>query len=339
MNAKITPSYDTNRKKLSSILPLNTPFTVFIEPTRHCNFKCFYCLHSSRGEKQGELEKTGYSIRNMDFELYESILHQIQAFPQKLKRIVFSGLGEPLMNPDLPRMILKAKELGVAERFDVLTNASLLTPELTDSLIEAGTTRIQVSLQGLDSIKYREISNVNIDFDKLYENLTYLYQHKGYCSVFIKIIDTLLDGEKDHERFVHLFGDISDQIYIEHLITLQHQMGDHGGQADNTRNLNNEKVIYREVCPVIFYMLQIDVDGNVFPCPVSGLPINFSIGNTKKSTLEIIWNSKERLNLIKRHLKLNRKRIPVCSNCEACACILDENEFLDDVADDLLKYY
>lgn len=339
MKAIVKPSYDNNRKRLADILPLSAPFTIFIEPTRFCNFKCFYCLHSTRGIKEGELERTGYPIKHMDFSMYEKILMDIKEFPEKPKRIVFSGLGEPLMNPDLPKMIERARELNIAERLDVLTNASLLTPELSEALIAAGTSRIQVSLQGLDSNKYREVSNISVDFNKLHENLTYLYKNKGNTTIFIKIIDALLNGDEDKERFFNLFGDICDQVFIEHLITLQHQLGDHNGKADNSRNLNNEEVIYRDVCPVIFYMLQIDADGNIFPCPVSGLPLPFSIGNINEFSISDIWNGKKRNNLIRAHLLLNRKKISTCSSCEACACILDENEFLDDVSDKLLPLF
>lgn len=339
MKAEIKPSYDVNRRHLSDIIPLSTPFTIFIEPTRYCNFKCFYCLHSTRGEEKGEFAKTGYQIKHMDFSMYELIIEQLMSFPERPIRIVFSGLGEPLMNPKLPEMIKGARDLGVAQRLDILTNASLLTPELSDALVAAGATRIQVSLQGLDSRKYKEVSGVTVDFDKMHNNLTYLYQHKGKCSIFIKIIDSLLNGDADRERFYNLFGNICDQIFIEHLITLQQQMGDHGGMADNNRNLNNEEVVYRDVCPVIFYMLQVDVDGNLFPCPVGGLPKHFTLGNINKESLTQIWNGRRRTNLIRGHLKFNRKKIPVCSTCAACAAVLDESEFLDDAAGRLLALF
>ncbi|WDC83281.1 hypothetical protein PL321_10890 [Caloramator sp. mosi_1] len=89
MTGKIKPSYDTNRKRLADIIPLSTPFTIFIEPTRYCNFKCFYCLHSTKDYKDGEWSKTGYEIKHMDEKLYDKILENICKFPNKPKRIVF----------------------------------------------------------------------------------------------------------------------------------------------------------------------------------------------------------------------------------------------------------
>lgn len=339
MKAKVKPSYDTNRKKLVDIIPLRTPFTVFIEPTRYCNFKCFYCLHSTKGNEDDKFRKTGYTLKHMDFRLYEKILQDLLNLPEKPRRIVFSGLGEPVMNPELPEMISVARKLGVADRLDVLTNASLITPKVADDLIKAGTSRIQISLQGLSSSNYKDVCATQIDFEKFKENLKYLYENKGQTSIFIKIIDKLLENENDEKEFFDNFSDICDQIFIEHLITLQPGMGNHDGKADDSRNLNNEKVVYRNVCPVIFYLLQIDVDGNVFPCPVSGLPEKFSLGNVNRATISDIWNSNKRRNLIKGHLMIKRSKISVCSNCKACAAVIDEREFLDNDADKLLEYF
>ena len=55
--AEIKPNYDTNRKKLADVIPLPAPFTVYIEQTKYCNFKCFYCIHSTSDEENGEFQK------------------------------------------------------------------------------------------------------------------------------------------------------------------------------------------------------------------------------------------------------------------------------------------
>lgn len=339
MKAKIEPSYDKKRMKLADVIPLDTPYTVFIEPTKMCNFKCFYCMHSTKNTENDVFKKEGYAIKNMDIENFEKILYQMQQFPKKLKRIVFSGLGEPLMNPDLPLMVKRVNELNLAERVDILTNASLLTPKLIDKLIDAGVGRIQISLQGLSSEQYKKVCGVSIDYSNLLNNIKYLFENKKNTTVFIKIIDALLETKDDEKLFYDSFGMICDQIYIEHLITLQPQMGNHDGKADDSRNLNNELVEERKVCPVIFYMIQIDVDGNIFPCPVSGYPVKMRLGNINNQTLLNIWNGETRKKFLRTQLELKRNLIPICSECKACAAVIDKNELLDDVAENLVKYF
>lgn len=339
MIAQIKPSYDKNRSKLADLIPLATPFTVYIEPTRHCNFKCFYCMHSTRGIVNGAWAKTGLDLKHMTFDLYKAAILQLSAFPQRIKRLVFSGIGEPLTNPELPKMIEYAKDADIFERIDIITNASILNRETSDALIDAGLSKLLISLQGLSSEKYREVCGVSLDVNEMIENITYFYKNRKNCSVYIKIIDAILSGKDEEAKFYDLFGNICDSIFVEHLITLEQQMGDHNGKADNTRNLNNEVYHYADVCSVIFYHINVNADGDVFPCPVPGLPRSFSLGNIKEVGIRNIWNGKKRKNLILEHLKLNRKNITICKSCVTYACISDSNERLDDYANDLLPLF
>ena len=103
--AEIKSSVDKNRTILREVIPLDSPLSMYIEPTRICNFQCFYCMHSTRGEKGKALEQTGFQIEHMDMQLYEKLIKDIMKFPTVPKRICFSGLGEPLTNKRLPDMI------------------------------------------------------------------------------------------------------------------------------------------------------------------------------------------------------------------------------------------
>lgn len=329
--AEIKPSYDTERTDLAEVIPLDSPFGMYIEPTRLCNFKCFYCMHATRGQIGGELEKTGFKIENMKMRLFDKLVKDIMDFPTQPKRICFSGLGEPLMNNDLPVMIKKLRTAGFTGRLDLLTNGVLLTKEMSNRLIEAGINRVQVSLQGLNDRKYKEVCGTKIDFKKLVDNLKYFYEHKGEnMTLFIKIIDSLLDGKEDENDFREIFSNICDTIFIEHLVVMQKQMGDHGGKTDHFRNLNGEKVTERKVCSIMFYFLQINIDGETFPCSTPGLPNSFSMGNVLGKTLDEIWNNEKRHELMIKNLKDGYKSFKECSECSSVVCITDEKEFLDD---------
>ena len=85
------------------------------------------------------------------------IVQQLMEFP-KVGRVLFTGLGEPLANPKIPDMIRRLAEAHVTDRIEIVTNASLLTHEMTDRLLEAGLTYLRISLQGLSAEKYKEIS-------------------------------------------------------------------------------------------------------------------------------------------------------------------------------------
>lgn len=336
--AEIKPSYDTKRQKLSEVIPLDSPLSMYVEPTRVCNFKCFYCMHSTRGEKGGILDKTGFRLAHMDMGLFEKIVREINAFPTAVKRVCFSGLGEPLTNPRLPEMIRKLRESGFAGRIDVISNGSCLTHDLTDALIDAGLNRLQISVQGLDTQAYKQNCGVAVDVEKLRDELAYFHERSNgtNSSLFVKIIDIMLKDEADKERFFEMFSSICDTIFVEHLVIMEQQMGNHKGRADHTRNLNGEYVEKRIVCGVMFYFLQVNIDGETFPCSTPGLPNSFSMGCVKDQTLQEIWNGKRRYGLMCKNLKDGYATIPACSECSSCIAIADDTEYLDDCREEML---
>lgn len=178
MAAKVEGGYDHQRQILADIVPLPAPFTLFISPTHRCNFRCGYCTHSKSAEEKAA---SGFRTVDMDPELARSLAGQAAAFQGQIRRVVFTGLGEPLMNPALPDMIQMFREAGAARGYEVITNAYLLTPELTDRLLAAGLTYLRVSLQGVSAGQYEKTAGVRIDYARLVEQLRYFYAHKGKC--------------------------------------------------------------------------------------------------------------------------------------------------------------
>lgn len=339
--ATVQPSYDTNRKRLSEIIPLDSPLSMYVEPTRTCNFKCFYCMHSTRGEKGGVLEQAGFRLAHMDLDLYQKLVHDILAFPTQIKRICFSGLGEPLMNPRLPDMIRMLRDAGFQGRIDVISNGALLTHACTDALIDAGISRLQISVQGLTTQQYQENCGVPIQMDTFLEQLSYFYQKSRGTSaaLFIKIIDVMLADEQQRQQFFTLFKEICDTIFVEHLVIMEQQMGDHGGKTDHTRNLNGEYVEKRAVCGVMFYFLQVNIDGETFPCSTPGLPNSFSMGCAREMSLREIWDGDRRLRMLRHNLKDGYATIPACRECSSCIAIADDTENLDHCRGEMLERF
>jgi len=100
------------------------------------------------------------------------------------------------------------------------------------------------------------------------ESLTYLFEHKKNMEIFIKIINANLRDKAEEEEFFKMFSPVCDTIFVEQLIIMERQMGDHNGKVNPLLNLNCEPFELREVCGVMFYSLQITIDGNTYPCPI-----------------------------------------------------------------------
>ena len=335
--AVIRPPYDPKRTDLRQVIPLSTPFILFIEPTRLCNLKCFYCMHSTRGNSEGVLERAGIPVRHMDMDLYDKIISDIGRFPEQPKLINFSGLGEPLVNPRLPEMIHKLRKAGYTGRVDIITNGVLLTPEKSTALLEAGVTRFRLSVQALTAERCEEICGVAIDMDKYIANIRWLFEHKGKAEVYAKIIVADLQNEGEIKRFYEIFDEICDYMLAERLILGQQQTvefrNDYGIGAEI--DLYSQPYSNLKACPPVFYMFQVVSDGSVFPCGAPGLPLSFSIGNCKEHSLKELWDSDARYSLVKKMLTVGASQIPICNKCD---CINTMGyDSVDDSAEELLS--
>lgn len=129
--------------------------------------------------------------------MFKKIIDDIGCFDEKVKMVRLAGTGEPLINRDLPKMIMYAKQKNVSDFIEIITNASLLDKKLSDELIESGVDRIKISIEDLDKDGYKRISNVDIDFDKVIENIKYLYENKKQCEIYIKTVDATISNEED----------------------------------------------------------------------------------------------------------------------------------------------
>lgn len=70
----------------------------------------------------------------------------------QLQRIVFSGLGEPLIHPDLFDMIRLSRERGLSVTLD--SNGHLLDGAVSKELVKLGVDSLVVSLDGIKPKTY-----------------------------------------------------------------------------------------------------------------------------------------------------------------------------------------
>lgn len=307
----VKPSYNTERSILGEVLPLDTPYSVILDVSERCNFKCSYCFRA------GEVDESwGFAAAKsvMSKEIFERAAQQLQQFPKKIKVISMSGHGEPLTNRNIADMVQYLRELDVAEQIDMHTNASLLTEENAVRIAKAGFTRIVVSLQGVDAESYERTCGVKINFQKFYNNLKRLYDNKNSdLSINIKIADVALDKENYEEsekKFYSLFGSIADHVFVEKVVPL---WDNQKIEADGTTNKFWDTFDTTDYCSLVFYKLMVDPDGEIYPC--TKLPPPMSLGNIRHITLQEAWNGRIRQDFLKEHLCLTRHDHKPCNGC------------------------
>lgn len=70
--------YANARNILSEVVPLDTPYVLFLDPCGACNFKCKFCPCNN----SDYLSQQRHEV--MDMELFQKILADIEEFPQQI---------------------------------------------------------------------------------------------------------------------------------------------------------------------------------------------------------------------------------------------------------------
>ena len=153
--------------------------------TDRCNLRCEYCMPESGIDNK---------IKHSDMLSLEEMFKLIQEFVLLgIKKIRFTG-GEPLVRKGAVELIKRVNELEGVKEVTITTNGVLLE-EYAESLVHAGIKRINVSLDTLDSKKYKEITRGG-DIQRVFRGIEKA-QKVGISP--IKINTVLIGGFNDDE--------------------------------------------------------------------------------------------------------------------------------------------
>ena len=317
---KYTELKEDNRHDLRKEIPLAKPYTLLIEPSNYCNFKCIQCFQS--------LTQENYLTKNrglMDLGLYRKIIRQMQEWEgPKLKVLKLSLYGEPFTNPDFGEMLKIAKEAGIAERIETTTNMSLLTPKLCKELVQYEIDYIRVSIYAGNQERYEKITNCpTVDMDRIIWQLKSIQDMKRELKrekpfVSAKMLDTFT-GE--NEEFLARFAPVADEVYIDkphNWIATEEKSFIGSLYEDQGEQLLKElesKLSDRVVCTMPFTTLAIRSDGNVSPCCIDWAG-ETNIGNVCEESVREIWEGDQMYEFQKMQLEDRKCENKSCRNCE-----------------------
>jgi radical SAM protein with 4Fe4S-binding SPASM domain len=249
----------------------------------------------------------------MDFKLYKKVIDDICEFEDTVKVIRLYKDGEPLLNPRFADMVRYAKQSDCCDRVDTTTNASLLTPQLSMAVIEAGLDRINISVEGINESQYMNFSQYKIDFKKFVDNIRFFYEHRKQCEMIVKINGDILTKE-EKQQFYDIFGDITDGLFIESIMDCWPTFEQSKVTVNESRGIYANKIKEVLVCPYIFYSFAVNSDGTYSLCFLDWKR-TLLLGNAKNTPVKEIWNSKELREYQKLFLRGERKTHPACADC------------------------
>ncbi len=158
------------------------PRSLYLETTSRCNSLCETCILTFGGREPQ---------KDLGWEEFRRVVDQFPA----LDRVLLHGIGEPLLNRDLIRMIVHLKERGATVLFN--SNVITLGPRLRRQLIESGLDELRVSLDATTPATYARVRGVDA-YQRVVANLEALVRAKHDARADRPHVSLWFTGLKDN---------------------------------------------------------------------------------------------------------------------------------------------
>lgn len=320
--------YDKYKGHLSKYLKSNKdyPRSIFVEPTPLCNLRCIFCPCYVQGEEVTEDRRT----TQLSFEDFRRIIDSIKG---KFNfQICFTYSGEPLLNPEIFKMVRYLKENEIPNV--IHSNAMLLTKQKIKEMLASGLDRFIVSFDGATKKTYEDIKK-GAKFEVVIDNLKNLIRErkaKGLEKPLVEMQMVVTSTNIDESKlFVELSKEIGvDNSYLKTLMVFQDTKNKEYIKKVEELFVDNEVARYKrnekgnivlknaEGCPEIQNCV-ITCDGDVVPCcfDVHG---KYCLGNAIENSLMDIWDAKRYKDF--RENVMNERKLPICKFCNTSIHIL-----------------
>lgn len=296
----------------------HAPTFVSIEPAAICQLRCPECPVGNPTLRHTSLHKESLLL---SMERFETILKEIQSTAHTIQ---FYFQGEPLLNPQLPEMIQRARQAGLWTT--ISTNAQALTPTLAQQLVDSGIHRIIVSIDGFSQASY-EAYRVGGSLTKALDGLRFLQEAKRkshrHCTIVLQVL-RLQSNEhewawiKSHYRALG-----ADRLEMKTAQLYDYENGHPLMPTDPrySRYVRSSDGKYRlryrtaGACRRLWMGCVITTDGQVLPCCYDK-SAQYAYGNMKDGSIRAHFSSKKAQHFRYRVLS-HDSTISICQNC-AC---------------------
>jgi radical SAM protein with 4Fe4S-binding SPASM domain len=259
--------------------------SIYIEITNICNLNCSFCKGSSRKKEF------------MDSNSFEEVLNKIKGYTNY---IYLHLLGEPLMHPEIERILKLAYDYNV--KVNLTTNGRLLDKNIDIINKSLSIRQINISLHSFKDIE--EISNLLNTIDKINIDcyISLRLWNKGVSNDNERIIELLnkhydVEITSDDDNYK-----LRDKLFLD----FDNQFKWPDIEDDDRCSIGT--------CYGLRTHIGILVDGTVVPCCLDTDGI-INLGNIFEQDLNTILNDKRCKEI--RTGFLNRKLVePLCKRCQ-----------------------
>lgn len=294
------------------------PTFVSVEPANYCQLRCPECPVGQHGTARR-------SATRMGMELFESVLDQVSLTAHTMQ---FYFQGEPLLHPQLPEMIARARGRGLYTI--VSTNAQALTRSMAEALVSSGLHRIIVSIDGFSQESYA-MYRIGGELEKALAGLRYLSQarEEQHAHLCIELQVLRLRSNEDEWQWIgcHYRELGATQLVFKTAQLCDYQQGHalmpsderysrYRRKEDGTYVLHRSwlrRLWWNNPCYRLWSGCVITAAGEVLPCCYDKGGAN-AFGSLSNQGLAEIWHNKN-ADDFRRHVLRKNGPIPMCKEC------------------------
>jgi len=291
------------------------PIYVEIGLSGACNHRCIFCAFDFLKYKPDFLNSSSL----------KTFIHQ--AARKKVKSILYSGEGEPLLHKDIVEIIAFTKRKGIDVALS--TNGVMFDEEKATEILPH-LTWIRVSLNAGSKEGYAYIHGTkSSDFDLVIKNLKRAVRikkgNKNFCTIEVQFL-LIPQNSKELLRLASILSGtgvdyLAVKPYSQHpssenrlaplfkykdLLFLEEKLKKYSKDSfqvifrkEAMKKIDEKKKPY-QCCLGLPFIAHISADGYVYPCNAFAGKKSFSFGNICNDSFEEIWKGKRRKKIMSR---------------------------------------
>lgn len=327
------------------------PQTAEIITTMNCCFRCQQCSYRPAKEEMNIWNKSYFDFSNKFHMSPNTIIEIIDKLDDiGTRNVVFTGGGEPLINSETTisgMRLAKAKNMSVG----LYTNGFNLNDKIIKELEKINPLFIRISIYGVDPMNFSKYTNANEEiFIQIINNIKKLINSKKMGNIQTKISLSFLVHPVLYPNTLNI-GNFFDSLFtieelrlistirftpaVDYYENRQHDKNFFEKIFEQIESLKKRYYDVVQVVPYIHrtidiynskpymecrgsgYYAEIAPNGDMYLCCEKLMNDNFLIGNILNNSIEEIFNSQARLNLIE---QVNSDR------CEFCPSLCKPHE-------------
>ncbi|MFZ3077922.1 MAG: radical SAM protein [Candidatus Aenigmatarchaeota archaeon] len=285
------------------------PYSILLEPTSKCNLKCPMCARTIYPEI--------ISMRNnmdMPFPNFKKLMDEVG---DRVMFLFLWNFGEPLINPDIFRMIEYAKKKKIFTLMS--TNAYLLDSERAKKLIVSGLDYLIISFDGASKESYEQYRK-NSDFSRVtgnIENFVKMKKAEGKALPFTNLQFILMKhnaGEVQEIRKLAAKLGV-DRTSFKKTIIYDDNLKDSLLPEDSKYKFNfyNKSGGEKIGCERPWVHMVVNCEGAVLPC-CDDIKYSHYMGNALESGVKVIINN-DKYTAFRKQVVDDIRKIDICKNC------------------------